>query len=689
MAHEYVQGGRTGQRKSENRLAWNARGPSPCAAPWALVVTGLAVALMGSSLVCAQQPAGALSPYGGATVPHQPAKPAAEPERVGAPRPQGEAAQEAPAPRTIDPFSSLHPRLRALPADVKPPVGTTPIPSKEEEQLLHHLTGPFVDPAYTIEMVQGRPRLWYLKEVPFRIQVADENIMTYNIVGQTPREISLLGRQVGTTVLNLWFGDRQDLTKQTVLSFQINVLPDPEEKARLERLYKALEDEINRAFPDAQVCLFLVGDKLVLTGQAKDAVEANKILQIVQANTQQDQQRRQRQQQQQGQAGRGGFGGGGGVSPQNIPVLRVDPGVAIEAEGAQAGVGLNDYVLRSELDVINMLRIPGEQQVMLKVIVAEVSRSAARTLGVDFSITNDAGIMVFQSTTAGLLNNLNGTTTAANAGMASNRGALTNANTSMNGANIMAMLNNGKIPLAIAALRTNNLARSLAEPNLVTLNGRAASFRAGGEFPVPVVTGATNVGLQGVSFVPFGVSVSFTPIITDKDRIRLQVNAEVSTRDVATGANFGTGGTTTTTVPGLTTRNISTTVELREGQTLAIGGLLQNNLGGMTRRVPFFGDIPFGGQIFRRDDTQAEESELVMLVTPELVHPMEPNEIPPLPGSDYFEPGDLEFYLHGKLESNRSYDYRSPVMTDIHRMCAYRHCELLYFVGPHGHCDGR
>ena len=92
---------------------------------------------------------------------------------------------------------------------------------------------------------------------------------------------------------------------------------------------------------------------------------------------------------------------------------------------------------------------------------------------------------------------------------------------------------------------------------------------------------------------------------------------------------------------------------------------------------------------FRSDDTESEESELIIIVTPELVHPMEPNEVPPLPGSDYFEPGDLEFYLHGKLESSRSYDYRSPVMTDIHRMCAYRHCELLYFVGPHGHCDGR
>src|SRR5262249_12657981 len=159
--------------------------------------------------------------------------------------------------------------------------------------------------------------------------------------------------------------------------------------------------------------------------------------------------------QQQGGPG-GGVRAATGISPQNIPVLRVDPGVALAAEGAQAGVGLTDYILRSDLNVINMLRIPGEQQVMLKVIVAEVSRSAARSIGLDFSITNDAGITVFQSTTAGLLNQGiggGGGTNAGNNQILGNRGQLTSSN---NGnqmtANIMAMLNNGKIPLAIEAL---------------------------------------------------------------------------------------------------------------------------------------------------------------------------------------------------------------------------------------------
>src|SRR5262249_50120609 len=306
-AHVLVRGGRSGHRNSENRLARDAKGRRLCAAPWALVVTGLVIALADSSVASGQQPVGSMSPYAGATVPAQQAKPG-EPERVGAPKAARDGALEAPPPRVLDTFSQTHPRLNALPAGTPPPVGTTPIPTKEQQQLLNKYTDGFIDPTYTIEIVENRSRLWTLKEVPFRIQIADENIMTYNLPGQSPKEMLLLGRRTGTTVMTLWFGDRQEISKQTVLSFQINVVPDPEYKERLERVYKGLENEINNAFPDAQVCLFLVGDKVVLTGQAKDAVEATKILQIVQANTQQQQQRRQQQQQQQQQQGQRGGG---------------------------------------------------------------------------------------------------------------------------------------------------------------------------------------------------------------------------------------------------------------------------------------------------------------------------------------------------------------------------------------------
>ncbi|MEJ5277075.1 MAG: hypothetical protein WHU94_14285, partial [Thermogemmata sp.] len=189
-------------------------------------------------------------------------------------------------------------------------------------------------------------------------------------------------------------------------------------------------------------------------------------------------------------------------------------------------------------------------------------------------------------------------------------------------------------------------------------------------------------GLQGVQFVPFGVQLFFTPVITDRDRIRLTVTATVSTRDNAAATTIAGA-----LVPGLNTRTFSTTVELREGQTMAVAGLIQTNSGAQAERVPFFGDLPFVGRLASFQRASAGEQELVILVTPELVHPLEPHELPKLPGADVFEPGDLEFYLLGRLESRRAYDYRSPVMTDIHRMLSYRRCERQYILGPSGHTE--
>jgi pilus assembly protein CpaC len=575
------------------------------------------------------------------------------PQPVGPPAPAAApqtgpaaAAQPAPppgaGPRLSDLIGGVHPRLEGLPAGVLPPLGTTPVPGPEVQQKFDRFVGGFRDPENTIELIVGRPRIWFLKAVPVRIQVGDDKVLSYTSIGKEPRELSLIGQAVGTTVLNLWFGDADDPATQTILSFLVQVLPDPEAKERLERVYKALEDEINRAFPDAHVILFLVGDKIVITGQAKDANEATAILQIVRANAP------------------GGNNANANNGVANIPVNQalLNLGATGVGPNGQLRQALENYIIQGETNIVNLLRIPGEQQVMLKVTVAEINRTAARSLGLNAAVSNKAGMTVFnQSTGAPLAANLTG------------------------------LIDAGRIMLAIEALRSVNLARSLAEPNLVTLNGEPAAFQAGGQFPVPIVTGATATGLQGVSFVPFGVLLNFVPYIADKDKIRLQLQAVVSVRDPSIGTNFNQSlnQSNTTFVPGLNTRNVQTTVELREGQTLAIAGLLQTNLGAQTTRLPGLGDIPFGGQLFRVDRTQAGESELVILITPELVHPLEPKEIPPLPGSDYFEPGDLEFYLLGRQESGRSYDYRSTVMNDVERMKAYRRCELLYFVGPHGH----
>jgi pilus assembly protein CpaC len=141
-------------------------------------------------------------------------------------------------------------------------------------------------------------------------------------------------------------------------------------------------------------------------------------------------------------------------------------------------------------------------------------------------------------------------------------------------------------------------------------------------------------------------------------------------------------------VAGLNTRNFTTTVELREGTTLAVGGLIQSNLGGTSSRLPLAGDVPFLGRAFSSDSTSYDEQELVVLVTPYLVGPIEEGpESLPLPGSDYFEPDDFEFFLMGRLEGRRAEHFRSPVRSDLERINAYRKLEQQYFLGQPGHSN--
>jgi pilus assembly protein CpaC len=237
--------------------------------------------------------------------------------------------------------------------------------------------------------------------------------------------------------------------------------------------------------------------------------------------------------------------------------------------------------------------------------------------------------------------------------------------------------------LAINALRTLALARSLAEPNLTTLNGQPASFQAGGQFPVPVVAGSAGGGLQGVAYVPFGVQLQFTPYIVARNHIRLVVQAKVSTRNAALGSTIGG-----TNVPGLDSRDFQGTVELLDGQTLAVAGLIQTNFGANSDRVPLWGDLPIIGRTGANDRVSSGEQELVILITPCLVHPLDKHELPPLPGQDVFEPNDVEFYLCGKLESNRGCDFRAAARTDWCRLRRGHNCQDPFLIGPSGYCYG-
>ncbi|MGL4555803.1 MAG: pilus assembly protein N-terminal domain-containing protein, partial [Gemmataceae bacterium] len=434
-------------------------------------------------------------------------------------------------------------------------------------------------PENILEVIVGRVQNFSLLQTPTRLQLGDETIANNAML--SPTELSLQGLRVGTTVLNVWFVD-PDTRKPVMVGFLVRVLPDPDARARLERAYTNLEREVNKAFPNSRVHLQLVGDKLTVYGQARDIAESNMIMRMVQSNV--------------------------------LPEAADSPDLGRPPTADPA----NYYrvVPAYHRQVVNMMRVIGEQQVMLQVQVVEVNRAAARTIGLNFANFRNSG-QYFAGSTTGNLGQTAGNFTSFSTGLNGRLGL-----TGLGGiANLPVALDFGQIQLAIAALRNLSYARYLAEPNLVAINGQTAQFQAGSLLPVPVVTGnggAFGGNLQGVNFVPLGVQLAFTPYITDRDRVRLTMNAEISDRDLNVAPTVIDGST----IPSLVTRNFQTTVELREGQTLAVAGLIENKLDNDSHRLPFLWSIPLLQRIGGYDRIGNREKELVILVTPRLVRPL-------------------------------------------------------------------
>ena len=439
----------------------------------------------------------------------------------------------------------------------------------------------------------------------------------------------------------------------------VRVFADP----ILARPIESLEKDLNEKFPNSFIELDQIEDRLIVRGETPDTIEMAQILQVLS----------------------GARGVAAGVTRPQTPIQATTPVTVASAFDFQGSVDplaaeeaaaerrrMIDPVALAQAGIINQLKVVGEQQVMLKVTVAEVNRSAARSIGLNFSADNSSGFTVFQSLTGNL--------------------AQAAGNTNQTSANILASLDMGQVSLAIEALRSMNLSRTLAEPNLVAMNGQSADFQAGGRFPVPIISSGGNgngQNLQGVSFVPFGVQLQFTPFIQERDVIQLQVNAEVSTRDESLGTAIGGGGNGTQ-VSGLNSRNFATTVQLRSGQTIAVAGLLQTNFGASTERLPFWGDLPIIGSTGGVNRSSSGEQELVILVTPHLVAPVDAAEAVSLPGNDVHEPTDIEFYVANRLESRRNKDFRTSVRTDHARQHAGERCSGQQFmigkIGPTDRC---
>ena len=298
-------------------------------------------------------------------------------------------------------------------------------------------------------------------------------------------------------------------------------------------------------------------------------------------------------------------------------------------------------------DIINSVSVMSPQQVMLEVRFIEMSRTAGRELGVQWNVFNKyATANIGSQQPAG---NLPLTAPASSSTLAAGEvaaGVLSGA--SPFGFAIGRILSGSTtIDVAINALEQKGIARSLAEPNLVALSGDTASFLAGGEYPIPV---AGSFGQVTVDYKKYGVGLAFTPTVLSRGLINLKIEPEVSQIDTTHTVSVSNG----VSVPALIVRRASTTIELRDGQSFMIGGLLQTNNQNQIDQLPWLGSVPVLGTLFSSKSYQQNQTDLAIIVTPHLVRPTRPGDVMRTPADDTLPPNDADFFLLGKTELTRA-----------------------------------
>jgi pilus assembly protein CpaC len=299
-------------------------------------------------------------------------------------------------------------------------------------------------------------------------------------------------------------------------------------------------------------------------------------------------------------------------------------------------------------EIINTVRVSQPQQVMLEVRFIEATRQAGRELGVQWNMFNSH--MTANVGSRRPAANLPITAPTSNTNIPVGEvaaGVLSGV--SPFGFVLGRILAGGtKIDVLINALEQRGLARSLAEPNLTALSGDTASFLAGGEYPIPVSGGNNTVA---VDYKRYGVGLAFTPTVLRDGLINLKIEPEVSQFDLNNAVSLGPG---LPPVPALIVRRASTTIELRDGQSFVIGGLLQSVGKANQQQVPWLGDVPVLGQLFASRSYQKDETDLAIIVTPRLVRPARPGDAVKTPLDNTIPGNDADFFLTGKAEIPRA-----------------------------------
>jgi pilus assembly protein CpaC len=405
---------------------------------------------------------------------------------------------------------------------------------------------------------------------------------------RSSRRIYLTGVALGEA--NIFIFDKND---QLIVNLHLEV----------ERDITGLEGRLNALIPGARISVDMFNERVVLSGSVKNASDARKAADLADAFL--------------GPAAEGDQASG--TASTATPTGNTS-GATTTTTGSAAPVR-----------VVNLLKIEGEDQVHLKVTIAEVNRNATKQLGIDWNALNVGGIFTVSLNNAFPIK-------PTGAGFVD----VTTGGFPLSPGNISATLN---------LLEQEGLFRTLAEPTLTTISGEAASFLAGGEFPV--AAGRDNNGTVTIAFKKFGVGLDFTPVVLSEGRISLRVRAEVS--ELSGDGALTIGNDPAITIPGLKVRRAESTLELPSGGSMIMGGLLQDNLRQAITGQPGLMNLPILGTLFRSRDYQRSETELVIIVTPYLVSPTSVSALA-RPDDNLNPPSDAAGNFLGRI--NRMYGHQ-------------------------------
>jgi pilus assembly protein CpaC len=434
----------------------------------------------------------------------------------------------------------------------------------------------------------------------------------------TDRRLYIQGRSVGTTSVSIY-----DQNLQLMKVIEIEVALDTAN----------LQAKIRAATGNNGIYVGNDNGQIVLGGIASDAAAADRAFSLAQAWARNCSQRSYGP----GIPGGPAATGGPGVVAPNGSVVTPSVVPAAPPGGSVAG----------GCTVVNIMTIASPQQVMLKVRFLEVDRNAGRQIGVNINGSNPNG-------TNGASTGLGGVACAPPCAAPGNifqaAGTLVGTNVGAPFGTVLAeVVNKGtKIDALITALETKGLLQRLAEPNLIALSGETASFIAGGQYPVP--TPAAVGVAPGFQYEPYGVQLKFRPTVLNNGIINVAINPTVSELDFSNAVTISG-----TTIPALTERSATTTVELRDGQSFAIAGLLQADNQRNISQLPWLGTVPVLGALFRSSSYQKDQTDLVIIVTPTLAQPAPPGARLATPFDSTIPSNDVDFFLMGQTEQRKKY----------------------------------